>query len=181
MKISENYYIEHMNCIEPQYLALAEEFVQLMLDTLDWKRKDEELNMQKVIALWLKINEYHCEYMPNRENNGIEMPDGDHISPAYLEDLIQNDSDIEDTGRHKANVKFESKNIMNDTLANYIVDSDVSAEVRKKMELTWQDVKRIVENADDWTLLRTAEAHRWSEEEYYTEVLRRYERENPLL
>lgn len=52
------------------------------------------------------------------------------------------------------------------------VDPDVRAEVRKKMDLTWQDVKRIVEIADD--IIRKACYEHMSEEEYYTEVLRRF-------
>lgn len=45
-----------------------------------------------------------------------------------------------------------------------------------KEELTWQDVKRIVEIADD--IIRKACYEHMSEEEYYTEVLRRFKEDS---
>lgn len=56
------------------------------------------------------------------------------------------------------------------------VDPDVRAEVRKKMDLTWQDVKRIVEIADD--ILKVYYFNNAGEEEYYTEVLRRFKEDS---
>lgn len=54
------------------------------------------------------------------------------------------------------------------------VDPEVRAEVRKKMELTWQDVKRIVNIADD-IVGDFTDSHGViiSEEDYYNEVLER--------
>lgn len=45
-----------------------------------------------------------------------------------------------------------------------------------KIALTWQDIKRIVEIADD--TIRKACYEHMSEEEYYTEVLRRFKEDS---
>ena len=42
--------------------------------------------------------------------------------------------------------------------------------------LTWQDVRQIVELAD--AIIRPAPERGWTQEKYYTEVLRQYEKEN---
>ena len=71
MKISEKYYTEQRNCIEPRYLNLAEELNQQMLECIDWSRDTKEVDAQKVMALWLKVNEQHC-----KENETDKILDG---------------------------------------------------------------------------------------------------------
>lgn len=61
MKITEDYYKSQKNTIEGRYLQMAEEFTQQMLDCMDWKSTDTDVDAQIVIALWLKYNEPRCK------------------------------------------------------------------------------------------------------------------------
>lgn len=53
------------------------------------------------------------------------------------------------------------------------VDPETRAEVRKNMELTWQDIREIVEIADDIAVHEYAN-HPTGQEDYYTEILKRF-------
>ena len=74
--------------------------------------------------------------------------------------------------RAKESVTWDCDNEEFDiSVAQYIKGATDFADVGK-IALTWQDVKRIVEIADD--TIRKACYEHMSEEEYYTEVLRKF-------
>ena len=94
-----------------------------------------------------------CLWCANRLNDGVESAHKDGVDTYYTCKYL---TQKENGGRVR--VRLEHK-----TCSGF--------EPNPFYYMNWEQVKRIVETADNPKLLQIAEAQGWSQEEYYTAVL----------